>query len=75
MATVEGSVVIINEQDVVSFQVGDTYTIGDLPWYQKIWQTMSNYPLLLVLCALVCAVLVGTGIFYFMRLWVRGRAR
>lgn len=75
MATVDGSVAIINEQSVVSFQVGDTYTIGDLPWYQKIWQTMSNYPLLLVLCALICAVLVGTGIFYFMRLWVRGRAR
>ena len=75
MATVSGSVVIINEQSVSDFKVGDSYTIGDLPWYHKIWQTMSNYPLLLVLCALVCAVLVGTGIFYFMRLWVRGRAR
>ena len=75
MATVSGSVVIINEQSMSDFKVGDSYTIGDLPWYHKIWQTMSNYPLLLVLCALVCAVLVGTGIFYFMRLWVRGRAR
>ena len=75
MAAVDGSVAIVNERSVVSFQVGDTYTIGDLPWYQKIWQTMSNYPLLLVLCALICAVLVGTGIFYFMRLWVRGRSR
>lgn len=75
MATVSGSVAIINGQSIVDFKVGDSYTIGDLPWYHKIWETMSNYPLLLVLCALICAVLVGTGIFYFMRLWVRGRAK
>lgn len=75
MKTVAGAVAIINEQSIVDFKVGDTYSIGDLPWYHKIWETMSNYPLLLVLCALICAVLVGTGIFYFMRLWVRGRAK
>lgn len=75
MATVSGAVAIINGQSIVDFKVGDSYTIGDLPWYHKIWETMSNYPLILVLCALVCAVLVGTGIFYFMRLWVRGRAK
>lgn len=75
MNTVAGAVAIINEQSIVDFQVGDSYTIGNLPWYHKIWETMSNHPLLLVLCALVCAVLVGTGIFYFMRLWVRGRAK
>lgn len=75
LTTVSGAVAIINEQSVMDFAVGESYHIGDLPWYQKIWQTMSNYPLLLVLCALICAVLVGTGIFYFMRLWVRGRAR
>lgn len=75
MNTVAGAVAIINEQSIVDFQVGDSYTIGNLPWYHKIWGTMSNHPLLLVLCALVCAVLVGTGIFYFMRLWVRGRAK
>lgn len=75
MKTVAGAVAIINEQSIVDFKVGDTYSIGDLPWYHKIWESMSNYPLLLVLCALICAVLVGTGIFYFMRLWVRGRAK
>ena len=64
MATVSGAVAIINGQSIVDFKVGDSYTIGDLPWYHKIWETMSNYPLILVLCALVCAVLVGTGIFY-----------
>ena len=49
MATVSGAVAIINGQSIVDFKVGDSYTIGDLPWYHKIWETMSNYPLILVL--------------------------
>lgn len=74
LATMTGSVGIITDSEVLSFKVGETYHVGYLPWYHQIWQTISNYPLLLVLCALVCAVLVGGGIFYFMRLWIRRRS-
>ncbi len=74
LANLTGSVGIITSEEVLGFSVGDTYHVGYLPWYHKIWQTVSNYPLILVFCALICAILVGGGIFYFMRLWVRRRS-
>ena len=74
LANLTGSVGIITSEEVLGFSVGDTYHVGYLPWYHKIWQTVSNYPLILVFCALICAILVGGGFFYFMRLWVRRRS-
>ena len=73
--TASGSVSIVQEGSVLSFDVGSRYTVGFLPWYHRVWQSLSNSPLILALCTLICAVLVGGSIFYFMRLWVKGRAR
>ena len=70
-----GSVSIVQEDSVLSFDVGERYTVGFLPWYHRVWQSLSNSPLILALCTLICAVLVGGSIFYFMRLWVKGRSR
>ena len=73
--TASGSVSIVQEGSVLSFDVGSRYTVGFLPWYHRVWQSLSNSPLILALCTLICAVLVGGSIFYFMRLWVKGRSR
>ena len=69
----KGSVSIVQAQRLVNFEVGETYYLGDMPWYYRLWHTVGQYPLILVLCTLVVAALVGAGIFYFMRLWVRRR--
>ena len=70
----KGSVCILTESESPCFEVGHRYYVGSLPWYQKIWTTVSQNPLILVLCAVLCASLIGYGIFRFMRRWIRGRA-
>ena len=69
-----GAVAIVEADREISFQEGPTYYVGNLPWYHQLWHTVGQYPLILVLCTLACAVLVGAGIFYFMRLWIRKRS-
>ena len=74
MMDAKGSVCILTETENPCFTVGKSYYVGALPWYQKIWTTVSQNPLILVLCAVLCASLIGYGIFRFMRRWIRGRA-
>ena len=58
----------------MSFDVGEHYDVGDLPWYYRIWVVVSEHPFLLIICAVLCALLVGTGIFRFMRRQIKERA-
>lgn len=69
----KGSVTVASDAGLANFEVGPTYWTGYLPWYQKVWLAVKEYPLLLVLCAVLCALVVGTGIFFFMRSWIRRR--
>lgn len=69
----KGSVTVASEAGLANFEVGSSYWTGYIPWYQKVWLAVKEYPLLLVLCALLCAIVVGTGIFFFMRSWIRRR--
>lgn len=74
LGTVTGAVAILNDAGVTGFQVGEKYTVGNLPWYHKVWMSVIDRPVVLVVCALLSALFVGFGIFTFMRLWVRRRA-
>ncbi len=73
LTALKGSVAVLTQDKAIDFSVGKTFTIGNLPWYQKIWLTVGNYPLLLVLCTLVCAFILGTGILRLMRRRIRSR--
>lgn len=74
MMNASGSVCVLTDTDSPCFDVGKSYFVGSIPWYQKIWKTVSDNPLILVVCAMLCAALMGYGIFYFMRRWIKGRA-
>lgn len=74
MGNATGGVCVLTENDFPCFEVGANYHVGTIPWYHRIWATVSEYPLILVFCAMLCAALMGYGIFYFMRRWIRGRA-
>ncbi len=73
LSEMTGSVGVLTADRQMTFSVGQTYWVGNLPWYQRLWHTVGQNPLILVACTLVCALLVGAGIFYFMRLWIRRR--
>ena len=69
----KGSFALITNSGITNRVVGETYYVGDLPWYDRIWAVMLDRPLLLVLCALLCALILGTLVYGFMRLWVKYR--
>ncbi|MBO8416733.1 MAG: cellulose biosynthesis cyclic di-GMP-binding regulatory protein BcsB [Proteobacteria bacterium] len=62
-----GSAVVIRENSVKSFDVGDSYFVGDLPLHQKIWYALSSHSLLLVFCTLLCALLLASALYYLLR--------
>lgn len=72
-AQMKGSASVVRENGVTSYEVGATYEVGHLPWYQRIWITMLERPLLLMLCAALCALIVGTCIYGLMRMRVKAR--
>lgn len=74
LGTVSGSVCVVNAAGVTGFDVGEHYTVGNLPWYHKVWMTVIDRPGVLVAAALLSALFVGFGIFLFMRYWIRSRS-
>lgn len=73
LESAKGSFSLITNSGVTNRLVGETYFVGDLPWYDRIWAKMLDHPLLLVLCVLFCALVLGTLVYGFMRLWVKYR--
>lgn len=74
LGQVKGAVAIVGESETVDFKGEGSYVVGDLPWYHRIWMQVIDHPALLVACALLSALILGFGIFAFMRLWIRRRA-
>ena len=74
LGSVTGSVAVVNAAGVTGFDVGEHYTVGNLPWYHKVWMTVIDRPGVLVAAALLSALFVGFGIFLFMRYWIRSRS-
>lgn len=71
-----GAVAIIKPNaEPASYMVGETYFSGSLPWHQRIWYSLLDQPLLLVLFSLICALLIAGGVFYIMHSVIRLRSR
>ncbi len=74
LATASGGTVFLSEDNITGFSPEATYTVGDLPWFERVWLSLADRPFLLVFFALLAAVTVGAGIFFYMRRWIRQRA-
>ena len=73
---VGGSVALFKPNaEPTSYLVGPQYFSGSLPWHQRVWYSMLDQPLLLVLFTLVCALLFAGGIYYLMHSLIRYRSR
>lgn len=60
IAQMHGSAVLLrSNNDIESLLVGDTYQIGDLPWYTEIWYVLSQHPVLLALVMMVAIIFVA----------------
>jgi len=68
---IHGGVSFIGGQRVESMRVGDSYFIGELPWWVTVWMPFSAHPVLLALLTIVAALLLALTVWRF-RLRRRG---
>lgn len=65
--SMRGSVVLIRETGVASEMVGPHYYVGHLPWWQKLWFSMSDRPVMLsvgtVAVVLLLSALLWRGLY------------
>ena len=70
---ISGSTAIIRESGVNSLRVGETYFVGHLPWWERLWSMLSSHPFWLALCALFVVVLFALMTWRLMRIITRRR--
>ncbi|PHI28027.1 cellulose biosynthesis cyclic di-GMP-binding regulatory protein BcsB [Budvicia aquatica] len=56
---IAGSVSIVRESGVNSIRVGETYYVGYLPWWDKMWYKLSSHPVMLAVVAVFSVILVA----------------
>ncbi|MDN0086843.1 cellulose biosynthesis cyclic di-GMP-binding regulatory protein BcsB [Yersinia nurmii] len=72
-AAVFGSVAVIRDSGVNSLRVGDTYSVGHLPWWERIWYALSTHPVLLAGVAVLVVVLIAMMLWRVLRVVSRRR--
>lgn len=66
-AAIFGSATIIRESGVSSVRVGETYWVGHLPWWERVWNMLATHPVLLGVFAAIVVVLFALLVWRLMR--------
>lgn len=72
-AAVFGSATVVRESGVTSLRVGDTYFVGHLPWWERLWNLLATHPVWLAICAVVVVILFALMAWRLMRMVSRRR--
>jgi len=64
---VRGDLVLLRNDEVQSFRVGETYYVGHLSWWRWIWFQLHSHPILLVTLGLALGVFIALMIFGALR--------
>ncbi|MRT43074.1 cellulose biosynthesis cyclic di-GMP-binding regulatory protein BcsB [Enterobacteriaceae bacterium RIT702] len=72
-AAVFGSATVIRESGVNSIRVGETYYVGHLPWWERLWNLLATHPVWLAICAVVVVILFALMAWRLMRMVSRRR--
>ncbi|WP_337028803.1 cellulose biosynthesis cyclic di-GMP-binding regulatory protein BcsB [Pantoea eucalypti] len=70
---ISGSTAMIRESGVNSLRVGESYYVGHLPWWERLWSLLSTHPFWLALCTLFVVVLFALMTWRLMRIITRRR--
>lgn len=68
-----GSAAIIRESGVDSLRVGESYYVGHLPWWERLWNALATHPFWLASCAVIVVVLFALMAWRLMRMVSRRR--
>jgi cellulose synthase operon protein B len=72
-AAIFGSATVVRESGVTSVRVGDTYFVGHLPWWERLWNLLATHPVWLAICAVVVVILFALMAWRLMRMVSRRR--
>jgi len=64
---IRGDAAFVRDRNVSSYEVGSTYFVGDLHWWQVIWFHLARHPVLLVIMALLGSLLVALLLYRALR--------
>jgi len=64
---VRGDLVLLRDDTVQSYRVGDTYFVGHLSWWRWVWFQLHSHPLVLVILGLLLGVFLALVVFGAMR--------
>jgi len=70
-----GSVTVIDHNRAKNYDVGDSYYIGDLPWYQRMYYMLLESPFLLMFLCLFSALIFCVLMYRTLRRIQRARLR
>lgn len=68
VAQIRGDLTVIRQRDLEGLRLGETYYVGNLPWYARLWMQMSAHPALLAIAGILAGLLVALTLF-----WALGR--
>lgn len=66
-AAIFGSASVIRESGVRSLRVGDTYWVGHLPWWERVWNALATHPVMLAAFATLVVILFALLVWRLMR--------
>ncbi|HXU92881.1 MAG TPA: cellulose biosynthesis cyclic di-GMP-binding regulatory protein BcsB [Gallionella sp.] len=72
---IHGSAAFIHPNKVESFLVGQTYTIGKLPFLISIWYPFANHPVLLAIMAALAVLVFAFALWRTLRMLAAKRLR
>jgi hypothetical protein len=64
---IRGDAAFVRARSISSYEVGETYYVGDLSWWQRIWVRLAKHPLLLVVLVLIGALLAALLLYRALR--------
>ncbi|PLP99054.1 cellulose biosynthesis cyclic di-GMP-binding regulatory protein BcsB [Cupriavidus pauculus] len=64
VAQIRGDLTVIRQRDLEGLRLGDTYYVGNLPWYARLWMQMSAHPALLAIAGILAGLLVALTLFW-----------
>ena len=65
--SLQGSAAFVSGKRVESMLVGDTYKLGELPWWTLIWFHMSGHPVLLGLMGVMAVLVIAFALWRSLR--------
>ncbi|MBB5504362.1 cellulose biosynthesis cyclic di-GMP-binding regulatory protein BcsB [Paraburkholderia atlantica] len=63
VAQLQGDVALLRDGKVDSMRVGDTYLVGYVPWYARLWSKAIQHPVLLGVLGALAGLLLAIGAF------------